>query len=790
MGVTDDLLDGLNPPQRQAVLHRDGPLLVVAGPGSGKTRVITRRAAMLVRTGIPPRNILAITFTNKAADEMKRRIAALDVGPGMWVHTFHALGVRLLREFGERAEIKPGFTIYDDDDQIKVVKEAMAACGIADTLIKPETALHRISGHKNALRLPAACVEAANTHDERFVARIYEKYERMMRERNAVDFDDLLLRVALVLRDDAATTERLNIRFRYLLIDEYQDTNYAQYVIARQLSTHHRNICATGDPDQSIYAWRGADIRNILEFEQDFPDATIIRLEQNYRSTGNVLAIASSVIAHNKRRKAKELWTESDAGDPAELWEFDEGSSEAQRVAETIAAMRAEGCDWSDFAIFYRVNAVSRGLEEALRHRGIPYRIARGVEFYNRREIRDTLAYLRVVVNPADRVSLLRIINTPPRGIGDTTVKRVTAVADERGLALMDVIRRAADFAELRAAAPKLKRFTDLLDKLAFLTSGTVPDAVTQVLTLSGLEAALRKEGEVEGEDRIANVEELVSAAARYDAETPEPSLADFLTRVALVSDQDAVDEAAGVVMLMTLHAAKGLEFPVVFLVGLEQGMLPHERAIREGDIEEERRLLFVGITRAQRRLYLTHADERFIRGQFIPRAASQFVQELPEVGVIHRRFRLPRRGVAPHHDDAGGDDCDDDATSFDVSDDDPGRTKRPRDSSQALSRGALPGGHRRGLRRGRWAGGAPSDEPTYSLDDPTRGAPRYVPEASPYAGWTAGTLVQHEHFGVGQVQSISFESAGRTRAVVRFPGQGDKTLILEFAPLRRLERS
>jgi len=553
------VLADLNEPQRRAVTHRDGPLLVLAGPGSGKTRVITRRAAHLVQTGVPPRNILAITFTNKAADEMKRRIAALGIAGGMWVHTFHALGVRLLREFGPLARVQPGFTIYDEDDQKRLLKEAMKLCQLTPEMIRPERIQARISHAKNRLRGPQEFLESAEFFDDRQVGRVYEAYEQLLEQRNAVDFDDLLMRVALVLRDHGDITERLNVRFRYVLIDEYQDTNHAQYLIARYLAQHHHNICATGDPDQSIYGWRGADIGNILEFERDYPDAVVVRLEQNYRSTGYILKAASRLIHRNQRRKHKDLWTQRGEGEAVAVWQFAEGRDEAERIADTIVALRAQGHSPSDFAIMYRVNAVSRGLEEALRHRGIPYKIVRGVEFYNRREIRDALAYLRVLVNPDDRIALLRIINTPSRKIGKTTIGRLVSAADDAGHPLLEIMRQAAELPGLKTAAPRVAKFVELLDQLRPLAQGSVADAVSDMLALTGLEAALRREREEGGEDRLANIDELVTAAARYDEEVEQPSLEDFLQRVALTSDQDAVDESAGVVLLMTLHAAKGL---------------------------------------------------------------------------------------------------------------------------------------------------------------------------------------------------------------------------------------
>jgi DNA helicase-2/ATP-dependent DNA helicase PcrA len=769
----DDLLTDLNQPQRQAVTHINGPLLVLAGPGSGKTRVITRRAAHLVRSGIAPWHILAITFTNKAAEEMKRRIQALGVGKGMWVYTFHALGARLLREFGPLAGVQPGFTIYDDADQLRCVKDAMELCKISPQLFNPETMRGRITNAKNALQLPAHLAASTDFLDTRAFVRVYDAYEQMLRQRNAVDFDDLLLRVALVLRDNADVTERLNRRFGYVLIDEYQDTNHAQYLIARQLSLHHRNICATGDPDQSIYGWRGADIGNILEFERDYPDALIVRLEQNYRSTGSVLRAASKLISHNRKRRHKDLWTESGDGEPVHVWEFDEGRDEAERVAATIEQMRADGRSGSDFAIFYRVNAISRGLEESLRARGIPYKIARGLEFYNRREIKDTLAYLRVMVNPSDALSLLRIINTPARGIGKTTIDRLVVAAGASGRPLIEVLRDAESVAGLKSAAGKVRRFAELLDDLSAVAHGSVAGAVSQVLQRSGLETALKAELDDEGEDRVANVQELVTAAARYDQETEEPTLEDFLQRVSLTSDQDAVDESAGVVMLMTLHAAKGLEFPVVFIVGLEQGMLPHERALGEGDVEEERRLCFVGITRAMQRLFLSHASQRVIRGAWLPRTASQFLKELPNDAVVTESFAGPtppwmkqwNQQQSPRSAQEADADAGDDLEFP------PRNPARPANSAP---------------RRSSW-NRAETDEPTFSMDQPT-GRARPPVTDSRFAGWGPNMFITHEQYGVGQIVWIR-PGDGQTRAAIRFAAHGEKTFILELAPVKKLER-
>jgi DNA helicase-2/ATP-dependent DNA helicase PcrA len=762
---TAALLADLNEPQLQAVTHRDGPLLVIAGPGSGKTRVITRRAAYLVHTGVPSRNILAITFTNKAADEMKRRIEALGVKQGMWVYTFHALGVRLLREFGALANVAPGFSIYDEDDALRVVKEALQIEQVSEALLTADQARQKISDAKGRLLRPKELAEISRGFHDDLTARVYETYERLLGQRNAVDFDDLLLRVAVVLRDQPDISERLSVRFQYLLIDEYQDTNHAQYLIARSLAQHHGNICATGDPDQSIYAWRGADLRNILEFERDFPSARVVRLEQNYRSTGLILQAADRLIARNRKRKAKELWTQNATGEPVRVWQFTGGEDEAERIAQTIADLHAQGRPWNDFAIFYRINAVSRGFEDALRARAIPYRIARGVEFYNRREIRDVLAYLRVLVNPADEVALLRIINTPARGIGKTSLDRLRTHANETGQPLMDVLREVEQVPALQSAARKVRAFVDLLARLQPALQLPVSEAVSLVLTASGLEAALRAEQDTGGEDRLANVQELVTAAIRYEKEVEEANLADFLNRISLVSDQDAVDEKAGCVMLMTLHAAKGLEFPVVFLAGLEQGLLPHERALgMHADVEEERRLCFVGVTRARERLHLSMAHERLIRGRPMPRPPSQFLRELDDGHLIREDFQTLRGGPAWQKID--------------------GLVPLVDDLSPEEAARLVP---KRRLR-------APPDDDLRGEPEPA--ARRRAPEPSepastsnsPFAGWGPGTLVRHERYGVGQVLWIK-PAPGQTRAGLKFVGYGEKTLILEYAPVRKLER-
>ncbi len=763
--AADPLLADLNDAQRQAVLHVDGPLLVLAGPGSGKTRVVTRRAAHLVRSGVPTRNILAITFTNKAADEMKQRIEALGVAAGMWIYTFHALGVRLLREFGPLAGVQPGFTIYDEADRLACVKKAMEICQIGESTLRPENAVWAISRAKNELHSPDEAAAAATFPDQREGARVYGAYQQLLAQSNAVDFDDLLMRVAIVLRDNADVVERLNIRFRYVLIDEYQDTNQAQYLIAQQLSRHHRNICATGDPDQSIYGWRGANLGNILGFERDYPDARVVRLEQNYRSTGAIVALADRLIQANRRRKHKTLWTENPPGEPARLWAFRDDRGEAERIAQEICTLNRQGRPFSDFAIFYRVNSHSRGIEDALRAARVPYRICRGVAFYGRREVKDALAYLRLVVNPADDVALLRAVNTPPRGIGKVTIERIFAAAAQRGCTPLEVIAGVEQHAELRSAARHVRAFHEVIRAIADASHGSVSGAVSAALTISGLEAALREERVEGGEDRLANVQELVTSAKQYEEEHEQPTLEDFLHGISLVSDQDEVDQEAGIVLLMTLHAAKGLEFPVVFLTGAEQGTLPHERVLRipkredaERELEEERRLCFVGLTRARQRLYVSYARQRMVRGTVVERSPSGFVFEMNGGDMLDEDFSRVAAASSRYGDDAG--------------DEGGGRSPRYGDSGERV----IQWGSTRGAARDR----------EDSLSQSEMIAKAAAASDSPYATWRAGDAVVHKRYGKGVVRWIRPDGA-KVRGCILFGGAGEKTFVLNDAPIHKL---
>ncbi len=626
----EHLLQELNEPQREAVAHTDGPLLILAGPGSGKTRVVTRRAAHLAATVTRAYKILAITFTNKAATEMRERIDSLGVAPGMTVCTFHALCAKLLRIHHDRVGVPANFTIFDRDDRRKIIKQAIADSDLSTTNWQPSAIESAIGDAKNHMVSAAEFAEQASDWRERTIARVYTQYEAILTKMGGLDFDDLLMRMAVVLSRDSQLCMDLEDRFSYVLIDEYQDTNDAQYLIAKQLTQQRKNLCATGDPDQSIYGWRGANIENILAFEKDYPNAKVVRLEQNYRSTKRVLSAASALIAGNSQRKEKSLWTENADGARIRVVEYENGDEEAALVVRDLAQRIREGQDASSVAVFYRVNSLSRSLEEAFLREGLPYQIARGVEFYNRKEIRDVLAYMRVVVNPADDVALLRIINTPTRGIGNTTVNRLKDFAKGTQQSILEVVNtRSAE--DLGRSAKKLKTFAELMQRLAPLFELPPAKALDTILRESGLRAMYAQNIDLD-DAPAGNLDELLSAASVYQEDFPEATLIDWLEHTALVSDVDAVEDGRAAVTLMTLHAAKGLEFDVVYVIGWEEGLLPFRRRdqIESSDVEEERRLAFVGMTRARKRLTLSYVRYRMMRGITERSVRSPFLDELP----------------------------------------------------------------------------------------------------------------------------------------------------------------
>jgi len=630
--MNEILRQQLTPSQRKAVLHTEGALLVLAGPGSGKTRVITYRIAALIESGVRPWNICAITFTNKAAEEMRQRAAVLGASGGAHISTFHSLCVRILRRYAERAGISPNFSIYDDADQARCIKEATKDCQFDTTNFQPARMLDAISALKNKLVDAESFKAEADNFFTKTLAEIYLGYERILRERNGLDFDDLLMRTAFLLRDCPEVCSELGDRFKFLLIDEYQDTNHAQYKIASALASQHGNICATGDPDQSIYRWRGADIRNIMAFEKDWPDATVVKLEENFRSTPNILAAADRLIACNQNRKQKRLIATRPEGQGILIAGFEDENAEARAVARQIAELADKGVSLSDVAVFYRVNAQSRAIEEAFIRDKIAYQIVRGVEFYRRKEIRDLLAYLKAIVNPSDQIALLRIINTPARGIGKTTTDKVLAYAVENNIGFFEALKRSAQIEALSGAAQaKLAVFANMLEQFSKDATGKVAPLAERVFNESGLADSLRAAG-AEGQTALENTNELLNSAAEYDQKTEQPSLIDYLHQISLFSDADAYDATADRVAMMTLHAAKGLEFDHVFIVGVEEGLLPHERSNTGEDdeqLEEERRLLFVGITRAKTALYISYARYRTVHGQFLRTIPSPFLFEL-----------------------------------------------------------------------------------------------------------------------------------------------------------------
>ncbi|MFO0925963.1 MAG: UvrD-helicase domain-containing protein [Gemmataceae bacterium] len=639
--MTDrDLLADLNEVQQEAVTHVDGPLLILAGPGSGKTRVITRRVAHLLRGGVHPANILAITFTNKAAGEMRQRIDALVPGHGVWISTFHSMGARLLRMYADRLGLDRNFTIYDQSERLRVVKTALEDAQINALKVTPESLMHAISKAKNGLISPGAYSARARDFFEKVVDRVYPIYEKRLRDNNAMDFDDLIYWPALVLQNNAEIRQELDDRFRYVLIDEYQDTNQAQYRIARLLTVTHPNLCVVGDPDQSIYKFRGSDISNILNFERDFPSARVLTLNLNYRSTRSILAAAGRVISHNLQRKAKELITENPHGDKVKVVVYPTGVDEADGIARHVAAaVHAGRRRYRDHAVLVRVNALTRGLEQALVRHRVPFQIVRGLAFFDRKENRDVIAYLRLLVNPRDDMSFERIINEPSRGIGQVTLAHLKGYAETNQLSLLAACGEAERITGVRGKTTvALKEFYKTIVGLQELLRAQPDELIKQVLDRTGYRRMLEESGDEEDQQRLANVEELITAARQFGEQDNAATVAEFLENITLASDIDNFNEAQDAVSIMTMHAAKGLEFPVVYLAAVEQGILPHQRAVdseRRDEVEEERRLLFVAMTRAKEELYLSHARfKREFRGQENYPVPSQFLNELPPEAV------------------------------------------------------------------------------------------------------------------------------------------------------------
>jgi len=635
----DQLLEGLNPPQREAVTHGRGPLLVLAGAGSGKTRVLTHRIAHLVATGAAkPSEVLAITFTNKAAQEMRDRVESL-VGRMvrvMWVMTFHSACARILRAEAERLGYTKRFSIYDEADSVRLVRRCLEELSIDPKRFAPRAIKSQISRAKNQLEDASAYRERVSSFFEQTAADVYDLYEKRIHEMNAVDFDDLLFRTVNLMELFEDVAERYRKTFRWILVDEYQDTNHAQYRLLQLLAGEERNVCVVGDDDQSVYSFRGADINNILDFERDFPGAHVVKLEQNYRSTQTILSAANAVVSHNDDRKPKELWSDCGTGDPVVVAELEDEHAEARYVAAEIERLAEEGTARGEVAVFYRTNAQSRVLEDTLVRANVAYQVIGGTKFYERAEIKDALAYLMLLTNPADSVSFARVVNSPKRGIGQTTVSRVLAHANTMGEPVMEIAAVPELVPGLGPAAVKaLDRFASIVERLRELTEhSSVGDLLESLLEETGYIEALEAERTIEAQGRVENLQELVGVAREFDAswdgEHGLAGLAEFLQQLSLYSEQDALRDAESTVTLMTLHNAKGLEYPVVFMIGCEEGVFPHSRSIDEGNLEEERRLCYVGITRAERHLYLTYARTRSLFGSRSYNMPSRFLDELP----------------------------------------------------------------------------------------------------------------------------------------------------------------
>ena len=728
MTARSPLLESLNPVQAEAVLHTEGPVLIVAGAGSGKTRALTHRIAYLIREHrVSPYAILAITFTNKAAREMATRVEELlgqRIASGMWILTFHSACARILRREHEHVGLPSSFTIYDDADTERLIAGVLKDLNLDSKRFPPRAMAAAIGKAKDHVVTAEEFGTAAGNFYEQTISKVYSAYEERKRAAGALDFDDLIAEVVRLFRAHPQVLEHYQERFPYILIDEYQDTNRAQYQLVNLLAAKHRNVCVVGDADQGVYSWRGATIQNLLDFERDYPDAAVFLMEQNYRSTSNILAVANALIEHNVQRKPKSLWTETEGGELAVRFRADNEHEEALFVAEEVHRLvDEEGYRYSDVAVFYRTNAQSRVLEDVFMRAGTPYRVVGGVRFYQRKEIKDVLAYLRLLVNPQDVISARRIVNTPKRGIGEATVAALEGFAAIEGIAFLEACRRVEEIGELGARAKgAVFGFVQVMDRLqgALDAGAGAQRMVDAAATESGYLLELETDRTIESEGRIENIRELGGVAAELQARDPEAGLTEFLESVSLVSDQDEYDEESGNVTLMTLHIAKGLEFPVVFIIGMEDGVFPHYRSMGDqAELEEERRLAYVGITRAQERLYLCHAWSRTLFGTTSYNPPSRFLGEIPS--------ELLRS----------------------LEDEEEGGTVIGSGGRSAI-REAVVTGRREPLQIG------------------------------------AGDTVLHDKWGEGVVLTVS-GSGTDAEATVRFEDAGEKRLLLAYAPLRKV---
>ncbi len=759
------ILDGLNDKQREAVTTTEGPVMIIAGPGSGKTRALTHRIAYLLAAGkAQPRDILALTFTNKAANEMQERVEALvgDDARGMWVGTFHSSFARLLRMEGDKIGYSEDFSIYDTADSKRLIRQQMKGRNLDTDVVKPRSVQRMISSAKNEMIDPQEYAELARGDQQEIVAEVYPAYERALKQANALDFDDLLLKPIELFEQHEDVLEKYQRRWQYVHIDEYQDTNQAQYVLARKLSGRHKNLCVVGDDAQSIYAFRGADITNILNFDNDYPDATTIRLERNYRSTENIIRLADSIIEENDDQIEKSLWTDNAEGEYVALMEALSEKDEAQKIERRVRDLHLrDGMEYGDFAVLYRTNAQSRAIEEALRKENVPYRVIGGTSFYERKEIKDVLAYLKLLVNPNDTASLQRVINYPTRGIGDKTQARLQRYAQQHSLSLWQAVERVEEIETLGTRAERaVGKFRRLIARYASKAgTGSVPadELARDLIQDAGLLSELRKEHTRENLQRWENVQELISALAEYVESTEDATISTFLQEVALMTDQDEAEEGDDKVTLMTLHAAKGTEFPVVFVAGLEEGLFPLEQATQEkAELEEERRLFYVGVTRAEERLYLSWARSRYRYGEQTSNTRSRFLEEVDSDVV-----RTEAGGELEQQTDRFSAE---EGPSADYDEMDPHYYR------QDLSGDGGATGSSDGLRR---------------IESTDGGGGRRVVYDEGHGEIVPGAQVKHQKFGRGKVQSLEGEGDKATAVVFFGSDVGNKKLKLKYANLR-----
>ncbi|HIX83997.1 MAG TPA: DNA helicase PcrA [Candidatus Megamonas gallistercoris] len=749
-----NIYDGLNPAQTQAVAHTDGPLLIMAGAGSGKTKVLTCKIAALLEKGISPYNILAITFTNKAATEMRQRVDNMigEKAKYVWLSTFHSFCARFLRfEIEALGIYKKNFVIYDTADAQTLIKNCLKELNLDEKQYASYAVQSTISNAKNMMLSPEEFARDAGDFFARKVAEIYDVYQQHLLENNALDFDDLLMLAVKVLKEHSDIREKYQDRFQYILVDEYQDTNGAQYQLTTLLAGKYRNLCVVGDADQSIYGWRGADIRNIMDFEKDYPEAAVIKLEQNYRSTKTILNAANSVIEHNIDRKPKELWTNNPQGEKIIHYTASDERDEADFITrEAVKQKTLFNASYGDMAVLYRTNAQSRALEEGFMHAGVPYTMVGGLKFYDRKEIKDILAYLRLIYNPEDTVSLMRIINVPKRSLGAVTMNKLAEFADMYNMNLFDAVSAPETAPITPKAKHALTAFAEFIMEMSNLSMQiSVHELIEKVMEKSGYVAELEKENKIENQTRLENMQEFLSVAKNFEATSEEPTLENFLSTVSLVSDIDNADIEGDSVTLMTMHSAKGLEFPIVFLAGMEEGLFPHARTLmNEAEIEEERRTCYVGITRAERKLYITNAQRRMIFGRGVSYEPSRFISEIP---VQYLEEKEAKRSMS-------------------FSDGFKGHYGSYKSTNSNYSTGGIFG-----------------KTAPLSINDrakavkPAGNAVR--PDLS--VKWKVGDKAKHAKWGIGTIVSVK-GSGEEVELKIAFPGEGIKALMQKYAPITK----